>query len=163
MIASRRFRVAPWSSAIPARVVASMVTAGGTASMSSTATMSSMPCGASRFAEGEPAVRGALWSSIYRDSLFPRTEYAAAWKVLQRDLPRRDACRRMVDLLFIAHERACETELAHLLAADLDGGLVPDPKALASRLAPRIMGLPEDVAIAHPSPDSFDALLGASA
>jgi len=105
----------------------------------------------------------ALWSSIYRDSLFPRTEYAAAWKVLQRDLPRRDACRRMVDLLFIAHERACETELAHLLAADLDGGLVPDPKALASRLAPRIMGLPEDVAIAHPSPDSFDALLGASA
>jgi len=122
-----------------------------------------MPCGASRFAEGEPAVRGALWSSIYRDSLFPRTEYAEAWKVLQRDLPRRDACRRMVDLLFIAHEQACEAELAHLLAADLDAGRVPDPKTLALRLAPRHMALPADVAVAHPSLDSFDAHLGASA
>jgi hypothetical protein len=49
---------------------------------------------------------------------------------LQRDLPRRDACRRMVDLLFIAHEQACEAELAHLLAVDLDAGRVPEPKAL---------------------------------
>ena len=44
----------------------------------------------------------ALCNSVYRDNLFPRTEYAEAWKVLQRDLPRRDACRRMVDLLFLA-------------------------------------------------------------
>jgi hypothetical protein len=127
-----------------------------------------MPCGASRFAEGEPAVRGALRSSIYRDSLFPRTEYAEAWKVLQRDLPRRDACRRMVDLLFIAAilrigEQACETELAHLLSADLDAGRVPDPKALALRLVPKATALPRDVAVTHPSLDSFDALLGASA
>jgi hypothetical protein len=105
----------------------------------------------------------ALWSSIYRDSLFPRTEYAEAWKVLQRDLPRRDACRRMVDLLFIAHEEACEAELAQLLSADLIEGLLPDPKALASRLAPRLMTLPKDVAVTHPTLDSFDALLGASA
>jgi hypothetical protein len=136
--------------------------------MSSTTITLSTPCGASRFAEGEPAVRGALWSSIYRDSLFPRTEYAEAWKVLQRDLPRRDACRRMVDLLFIAAilrigEQACEVELAHLLAADLDAGRVPEPKALALRLAPRATALPRDVAVAHPSLDSFDALLGASA
>jgi hypothetical protein len=120
-----------------------------------------MPCGASRFAEGEPAVRGALWSSIYRDSLFPRTEYAEAWKVLQRDLPRRDACRRMVDLLFIAHEQACEAELAHLLAADLDAGRSLEPKALVLLLAPKATALPRDVAVAHPSPDSFDAHLGA--
>ena len=105
----------------------------------------------------------ALWSSIYRDSLFPRTEYADAWKVLQRDLPRRDACRRMVDLLSMAHEQACEVELAYLLAADLGADLVPDPKALALRLAPGHMALPADVAVAHPSLDSFDALLGASA
>jgi plasmid stability protein len=105
----------------------------------------------------------ALWSSIYRDSLFPRTEYAEAWKVLQRDLPRRDACRRMVDLLFIAHDRACEAELAHLLSADLDAGRVPDPETLASRLSPRHTTLPKDVAVVHPSLDSFDALLGACA
>lgn len=105
----------------------------------------------------------ALWSSIYRDSLFPRTEYAAVWQMLQRDLPRRDACRRMVDLLFTAHDRACEAELAHLLADDLAAGRVPDPGLLASRLSPRQTALPRDVAVAHPSLDSFDALLGARA
>ncbi|WP_420587904.1 IS21 family transposase [Marivita sp.] len=105
----------------------------------------------------------ALWSSIYRDSLFPRTEYVEAWKILQRDLPRRDACRRMVDLLFIAHEQACEVELAHLLAADLSAGQVPNPKALVSRLAPRHMSLPADIAVVHPALEGFDVLLGASA
>jgi hypothetical protein len=105
----------------------------------------------------------ALWNSIYRDSLFPRTEYAAAWTVLQQDLPRRDACRRMVDLLFIAHDRTCEVELAHLLTADLDAGLVPEPKMLASRLSSRIMTLPMDVPVAHPALDSYDALLQARA
>ena len=83
--------------------------------------------------------------------------------MLQRDLPRRDACRRMVELLFIAHEQACETELAHLLSADLDAGRVPDPKALSLRLVPRATALPMDVAVTYPSLDSFDALLGASA
>ena len=44
---------------------------------------------AGHFGGGAPAVRQALWGSIYRDSLFPRNEYAAAWKVPQRDLPAR--------------------------------------------------------------------------
>nr|WP_211314653.1 hypothetical protein [Cereibacter changlensis] len=105
----------------------------------------------------------ALWSSIYRDSLFPRTEYAEAWKVLQRDLTRRDACRRMVDLLFIAHDQACEAELAHLLADDLGASRAPDPDLLMLRLSPKQTALPRDVAVAHPSLDSFDALLGACA
>ena len=105
----------------------------------------------------------ALCNSVYRDNLFPRAEYAEAWKVLQRDLPRRDACRRMVDLLFIAHEQACEVELAHLLSADLADGTLPDPDALTLRLTPRYLTLPKDVAVAHPSLDSFDALLGVSA
>jgi hypothetical protein len=105
----------------------------------------------------------ALWSSIYRDSLFPRTEYAEAWKALQRDLPRREACRRMVHLLFIAHDQACEAELAHLLAEDLAAGRLPDPETLLCRLSPRHMTLPRDVAVAHPSLDSFDALLGTHA
>lgn len=105
----------------------------------------------------------ALWSSIYRDSLFPRTEYVEAWKVLQRDLPRRDACRRMVDLLFIAHDRACEAELAVLVATDLDARRLPDPGSLASRLSPRQAVLPRDVGVAHPSLASFDTLLGGRA
>jgi hypothetical protein len=83
--------------------------------------------------------------------------------VLQRDLPRRDACRRMVALLFIAHEQACEVELAHLLSADLEAGRVPAPGALALLLGPKATALPKDVTVAHPSLASFDALLGASA
>jgi len=141
---------------------------GGSASISSTTITLSTPCGASRFAEGKPADRGALRRSIYRDSLLPRTEYAAAWTVLQRGLPRRDACRRMLDLLFIVAslqigEQACEAEPAHLLAADLDAGRVPEPTALALLLAPKATAVPRDVAVAHPSLDSFDARLGASA
>lgn len=53
--------------------------------------------------------------------------------------------------------------MSQILAADLDAGRVPDPKALASRLTPKHMGLPRDVAVAHPALDSFDALLEASA
>ncbi|MDP3960240.1 MAG: IS21 family transposase, partial [Pseudorhodobacter sp.] len=68
----------------------------------------------------------------------------------------------MVDLPFIAHERACEAELAHLLADDLSAGRTPDPKVLASRLTPRHMASPRDVIVAHPALDSFDALLEAS-
>lgn len=105
----------------------------------------------------------ALWSSIYCDSLFPQTEYTEVRKVLQRDLSRHDACRRMGDLLFIAHDQACEAELAHLLADDLAAGRVLDPDLLTLRLSPKQTALPRDVAAAHPSLDSFDALLGTCA
>ena len=69
----------------------------------------------------------------------------------------------MVHLLFIAHDQACEAELAHLLAEDLAAGRLPDPETLLSRLSPKPMTLPRDVAVAHPSLDSFDALLGTHA
>lgn len=103
----------------------------------------------------------ALWSSIYRDSLFPRTEYARTWQFLQQQLSRQEACRRMVDLLFIAHEQACEVELAHLLSADIMQGHLPDPAHLRALLAPKQMTLPKDVAVAHPCLESFDTLLEA--
>ena len=74
----------------------------GTGFMSAIPTMSSMRCTANRFAEGEPPVRQALCNSVYRGNLFPAANMPKAGKVLQRDLPRRDACRRMVDLLFVA-------------------------------------------------------------
>jgi len=51
------------------------------------------------------ANRRPLWSSIYRDQRSPAPNMLEAWKVLQRDLPD-GTLRRMVDLLFIAHEQA---------------------------------------------------------
>jgi len=149
-IGSRRFSAALWSSAIPGRAVA----ATDTASMSSITTTSSMPCGANRRPCGVRSTGTACSpgpNTLKRGRCCSGTCHAGM------------QCRRMVDLLFIAHDQACEAELAHLLSADLAEGRLPDPEALTSRLTPRHMTLPRDVAVAHPSLDSFDALLGASA
>ncbi|MFT4961001.1 MAG: hypothetical protein ACI92Z_002087 [Paracoccaceae bacterium] len=48
---------------------------------------------------------------------------------------------------------------AHLLSADLAEDRLPDAEALASRLAPRHMTLPKDVAVTHPSLDRFDLII----
>jgi hypothetical protein len=101
----------------------------------------------------------ALAGSVYRDGLFPRSEYAAAWAALSEALPRRDACRRMVDLLWLAHDEACEAELAALLAEELAAGHLPDARDLKMRLEPRRRSLPADVPVALTDLASFDALL----
>ncbi|MCE3249640.1 MAG: putative integrase [Geminicoccaceae bacterium] len=101
----------------------------------------------------------ALAGSVYRDGLFPRSEYAAAWAALSAALPRRDACRRMVDLLWLAHDEACEAELAALIAEDLAAGRRPDARDLKMRLEPRRRSLPADVPVALTELASFDALL----
>jgi len=58
-----------------------------------------------------------------RTACSPGQNTAATWRVLPAGTAKeRDACRRMLrSLLFIAHEQACEAELAHLLEQDLDG------------------------------------------
>ena len=101
----------------------------------------------------------ALAGSVYRDGLFPRSEYAEAWAALSAALPRRDACRRMVDLLGLAHDEGCEAELAALIAEDLAGGRLPDARQLKPRLAPRHRPLPADVPVQLTDLASFDALL----
>jgi hypothetical protein len=60
----------------------------------------------------------ALLKLVYRDQLFPREAYRQTFDRLIAALPDRVACRQMVELLAMAHERACEAELAELLAAD---------------------------------------------
>ena len=101
----------------------------------------------------------ALAGSVYREGLFPRTEYAEAWAALSGTLPRRDACRRMVDLLWLAHDETCEAELAALIAGDLATGVQPDADILKRRLEPRRRELPDDVPVALTALASFDALL----
>ena len=101
----------------------------------------------------------ALAGSVYRDGLFPRTEYAAAWTALSEALPQRDACRRMVELLWLAHDEACEAELAALIAEELAAGRLPDACQLKLRLEPRRRALPTDVPVALTALTSFDALL----
>jgi transposase InsO family protein len=106
---------------------------------------------------------GALAGLVYRDSLFPRTEYAAAWAALSDALPQRDACRRMVELLWLAHKEACEAELAHLIAEELNRGDLPDADTLRTRLEPRGRAMPADIPVALTGLAQFDALLEAGA
>ena len=101
----------------------------------------------------------ALAGSIYRDGLFPRSEYARAWQHLSARLPQRDACRHMVDLLALAHEEACEADLARLIDADLAAGRLPEARTLRGRLARRGATRPDDVAVTLPPLASYDSLL----
>jgi hypothetical protein len=101
----------------------------------------------------------ALAGSVNRDGLFPRSEYAAAWAALSAVLPKRDACRRMVDLLWLAHDETCEAELAALIAEDLAAGRPPDTRGLKMRLEPRRRSLPPTCRWRSTELASFDALL----
>lgn len=65
----------------------------------------------------------------------------------------------MVALLALAHDEACEAELAALVAADLAAGRAPDARDLRDRLEPRQRDLPADVPVALTGLACFDALL----
>jgi transposase InsO family protein len=78
----------------------------------------------------------ALLNLVYRDQLFPRRAYARAFEVLLAKESEKQACRTMVGLLALAHDRACEAALAHAINADLDAGSLPDLDRLRDRFKP---------------------------
>jgi hypothetical protein len=102
----------------------------------------------------------ALLNLVYRDQLFPREAFRRAWDVLIATQPARHACRTMVGLLALAHDRACEAELASELQTCLDAGDVPDLAALQQRFAPKSTAVPE-VTVTIPGAVAYDALLSA--
>ncbi|WP_353476817.1 hypothetical protein PVT71_28575 (plasmid) [Salipiger sp. H15] len=65
----------------------------------------------------------------------------------------------MVDLLWLAHDEACEVELAGLIAGVLDEGLLTEARALKPMLVPRRRELPGDTPVTLTDLASFDALL----
>ena len=69
----------------------------------------------------------------------------------------------MVELLWLAHDEACEAELALLIAEDLAARRLPEGEKLKPRLEPRRRSLPDDVPVALTELASFDALLEAGA
>ena len=101
----------------------------------------------------------ALVGMVYREQLFPREAYRRMFERLLEQMPERLACRTMVELLTLAHERACEAELADLLAADLDAGRLPDMAALRRHFAPDAATLPTVVVTLAPL-STYDVLLG---
>ena len=100
----------------------------------------------------------ALLNLVYRDQLFPREAYRRTFDALLEHLEERAACRLMVGLLALAHERACEAELAVCLADDLEAKRLPDIDQLQSRFAPDPQSIPE-VHVQLGSLRDYDALL----
>jgi hypothetical protein len=85
----------------------------------------------------------ALLNLVYRDQLFPRRAYARAFEALRAKESEKHACRTMVGLLALAHERACEAELADAIDATLDAGDLPDLDSLRERFKPDRVAIPE--------------------
>ena len=84
----------------------------------------------------------ALLNLVYRDQLFPRQAYALAFEALLATAGDRRACKTMVELLALAHDRACEAELAEALDADVAAGRLPDLAFLRACYGPDIASLP---------------------
>jgi hypothetical protein len=102
----------------------------------------------------------ALLNLVYRDQLFPREAYRRTWEALIVAQSPRHACRTMVGLLALAHDRACEAELASLLQDLLDAGDLPDLSALQPRFMPEPTAVPA-VSVTLPAAIAYDALLDA--
>jgi len=83
----------------------------------------------------------ALLNLVYREQLFPRRSYGRAFEALLAGDSEKQACRTIVGLLALAHERACEAELAAAIDIELDGGRLPDLERL-----PRAVSLGSDLA-----------------
>ncbi len=99
----------------------------------------------------------ALLNLVYRDQLFPRRAYARAFDALLANAGEKRACRTLVGLLALAHERACEAELALSIEADLDAGALPDLKALTERFRPKNAAVPV-VVVTLPSLAVYDEI-----
>ena len=84
----------------------------------------------------------ALNNLVYRDQLFPRPAYRKAFETLCTELGDKRACKVTVELLALAHDRACEAELALVIDADLDAGRLPDLAALRERFGPNPGSVP---------------------
>lgn len=84
----------------------------------------------------------ALANLVYRDQLFPRAAYKRAFDALRERGDDKRACKITVELLALAHENACEAELARAITAELDARRLPDLAVLRARFRPQTATVP---------------------
>src|SRR5580700_4677868 len=111
-------------------------------------------------------MRMALLNLVYREQLFPRRSYQRAFEALLAGDGEKQACRTVVGLLALAHDRACEAELAEAINAELDAGRLPDLDTLGRRFAPNPAAIPDltaEVAPLHPYDELSTAQLAGAA
>lgn len=103
----------------------------------------------------------ALLNLVYRDQLFPREAYRRTFEVLLEQTSERNACRTLVKLLALAHERGCEAELAQCLTQRLHAHQLPDLDDLQQRFAPDPQAMPT-VSVRLGSLNDYDVLLSSA-
>jgi hypothetical protein len=64
------------------------------------------------------------------------------WEALRTEVGDKRACQVTVELLALAHDRACEAELAQVIDAELDAGRLPDLALLRERFGPSPAAVP---------------------
>lgn len=84
----------------------------------------------------------ALRNLVYRDQLFPRPAYARAYEALTERRSEKAACKITVELLGLAHDCACEAELAQAIETELDAGRLPSLDLLRERFRPVSASMP---------------------
>jgi len=99
----------------------------------------------------------ALLNLVYREQLFPHRAYQRAFEALLAGDGEKRACRTVVGLLALAHDRACEAELAEAINAELDAGRLPDLDTLARRFGPNPATMP-DITVEVASLHLYDEL-----
>jgi len=104
----------------------------------------------------------ALMNLGYRDQIFPREAYRRTFDSLIEQPLERAACKIIVELLSLAHERGCEAELADALTEDLEAKRLPDLTELRARFSPDPASLPV-VSVQLPSLAVYDTLLTGAA
>ena len=78
----------------------------------------------------------ALMGLVYRDQLFPRRAFRDMFTLMLEKASEREACRMVVDLLALAHDRGCEAELAAQIEEDIRQNRQPDMVALRALFNP---------------------------
>jgi hypothetical protein len=99
----------------------------------------------------------ALRNLVYRDHVFPRPAYARAFDRLMTARSEKTACKITVELLALAHECACEAELAQRLDVELDAGRLPCIDLLHEVFRPATATVP-DITITPVALASYNAL-----
>ena len=102
----------------------------------------------------------ALPGLVYRDQLFPRDAYRRLYDAAMAALPEKAACRLVVEALALAHERGCEADLAAVIDAELDAGVITDLAGLRARFTPAPQALPQVMVSLTPL-SAYDVLTAA--
>jgi len=96
--------------------------------------------------------------SRLREDLLPTERYRMVWEWLDRELPPRDACKRIVGILALAHRFDCEAALEEYLSAEKEKNHVPSLHELQDRFGRKASAIPM-VTVPKRSAADYDHLL----